>query len=99
MSTVFIPGDLLLYFNSEVVHIVLLDEVDEHHFTIVTSDDGTYQYGYKIRIKNLTGKYFLKLDTGFNVKGGVWETYEDTPQFFPQILKNYSENFNTTSSV
>lgn len=76
MNIDFEPGDLLLYFNGYVVYIVLLDEIDQDFFTIVTSDDGNYQYGYKIKIKNLREKYFLRLDKGVPVTKGHWETYE-----------------------
>ena len=95
MSTDFRPGDLLIYFKSDVTYIVLLDEVDEDYFTIVTSDDGIYQYGYRIRIRNLTGKYFLKLDRGFHLTVGVWETYEHDIKTPPQLLISFFENANS----
>lgn len=76
MSEMFRSGDLLLYFNNDVVHLVLLDEVDLDYFIVITSVDEDYQYGYKIKIQNLTEKYFLRLDQGVPVTKGHWETYE-----------------------
>lgn len=91
MSTLFKKGDLLLYFNRDNVHIVLLDEIAENYFTIVTSDDGHYQYGYKIRIKNLTDKYFLKLDQNFPITGGSWEIYDYSDEIPPPVLFTLSQ--------
>lgn len=99
MSIVFSPGDLLIYFKSDVAYIVLLDEVDEDYFTIVTSDDGIYQYGYKIRIRNLTDKYFLRLDRGFQLTVGAWEAYEKDKNTPPQLLIKFLENPNSIFSV
>jgi hypothetical protein len=77
MNTNFVRGDVLLYFNSEVVYIVLLDEITESHFTIITSQNGRYQYGFKIKIKNLTSKWFIKLDSQYEMTPGVWEVNFD----------------------
>lgn len=62
MNTKFVAGDLLLYFNEEVVYVVILDFVDDDFFIVAVDEEGDYIYGRKIRIKNLSEKYFIRLD-------------------------------------
>lgn len=62
MNTKFVVGDLLLYFYEEVVFLVVLDFIDDDFFIVVVYEEGDYFYGRKIKIKNLTEKYFIKLD-------------------------------------
>lgn len=78
MNSDFKVGDLLLYYNIEVVYVVILDEIGRDYFTVVTSIIGDYEYGYKINIKNLTTKYFLRLDKNVSLTKGSWETYNTT---------------------
>lgn len=76
MKTEFVEGDVLIYFNSDVAFVVLLDQVDEVYFTIVTSQNSHYEYGFKIKIRNLTSKHFLKVDKKFLRISGDWERFE-----------------------
>lgn len=62
MNAEFVEGDLLLYFNEEVVYVVVLDLIDRDYFIVVVSEENEYFYGRKIKIKNLTERYFIKLD-------------------------------------
>jgi hypothetical protein len=62
MNTTFVEGDLLLYFNEEVVYVVVLDFIDDAYFIVAVNEEDDYFYGRKIKIKNLTEKYFIKLD-------------------------------------
>lgn len=75
MSEKFIEGDVLLYFNLERTYIVMLDKIETDYFVVVTSQDSKYEYGFKIKIKNLTNKYFLKIDVDFEKVPGAWEEY------------------------
>ena len=81
MSTFFQVGDLLIYFNSEVAFFVMLDQIDDEYFTIVTSQDAQYEYGFKIRIRNLNPKYFLKVDKKFLRLPGIWERFSNRELF------------------
>lgn len=62
MHTTFVEGDLLLYFNQEVVYVVVLDFIDDDYFIVAVYEEGDYFYGQKIKIKHLTDKYFIKID-------------------------------------
>lgn len=81
MSTIFVVGDVLLYFNSEVTFLVMLDQVDDEYFTIITSQDPQYEYGFKIPIRNLNSKYFLKVDKQFAILPGIWERFNNRELF------------------
>ena len=105
MNANFKKGDLLLYFNKELIQVVLLDEIDTEYFTIITKDDGIYQYGYKIRLRNLTTASFKKLDEGFLLTRGFWERYDDTSQLslasfldFKLALANF-HNINSSETI
>ena len=62
MSTNFVEGDVLLYFNEKVVHVVILDKIDSNYFIVVVDEEKEYLYGRQINIKSLNDKYFIKLD-------------------------------------
>ena len=94
MDTIFKPGDLLLYFNKKVVYIVLLDEISENYFTVVTHEDSNYQYGFMIRIKNLNSKYFIKLDSRFSLTRGHWEKIGDDKEELLSFKKIFRETSN-----
>lgn len=77
MSTTFVEGDLLLYFNDSVVYMVILDSIYENYFIVVIGEEGDYFYGRKIKIKNLIDKYFIKLDYVGKIESPhSWQTYD-----------------------
>ena len=80
MNNAFVVGDVLLYFYKDRPRIVLLDEVDEHHFVIMVEDDGKYFYGFKIPIRVLSKKYFKKIDQIHQRPSGSWEEYGERIQ-------------------
>lgn len=76
MCTRFKEGDVLLYFNKDVIHIVILDIIEDEYFIVVVDEEGDYFYGRKIKKKNLSEKYFIKLDYLGNVKSPhPWLTF------------------------
>ncbi|MDO9182856.1 MAG: hypothetical protein Q7U04_10635 [Bacteriovorax sp.] len=81
MKNEFVVSDLRLYFNSEVNFLVILDQIDNEYFTIITSQDPQYEYGFKIHIKNLNSKYFLKVDKQFARLPGTWERFNNRDLF------------------
>ena len=89
MNTVFVEGDVLLYFNSEVAFFVLLDKLDKDYFTIVTSQNTQYEYGFKIRIRNLTEKHFMRVDRDFLRFKGEWEVYEVDHNFGNNVIVGF----------
>lgn len=94
MESIFKPGDLLLYFNNKVAYIVLLDEISENYFTVVTHEDSTYQYGFMIKIRNLTSKYFIKLDSHFSLTRGHWERIVDVKEELLSFKNDFRESSN-----
>lgn len=89
MNSDFKAGDLLLYYNIDVVYVVILDEIGRDYFTVVTSIIGDYEYGYKIKIKNLTTKYFLRLDKDVSLTKGSWETYNATLETLQPLMLDF----------
>jgi hypothetical protein len=80
MQNEFAVGDLLLYHNDDSAFVVILDQVDDDYFTIVILQDSQYEYGFKIRIKNLTPKYFYKLDRKIARMSGCWERFYENQE-------------------
>lgn len=92
MSLIFKRGDLVLFFNKNMAFMAILDEVDEDHFTIITSEDQDYHYGFKIRKRNLDSNFFLKLDSRFPQTDGIWKFFQHDDELMNNMLSTFKES-------